>query len=317
MPLVPTNYPDLIAARGVPVNVVDGWESRGSSADHVAVVLHHTASSDKESPSSCANYCFLGAEYAPDYNVLVDRTGVAWVGAREKSNSSGDISSVALNEALRGEASCVSAGQRGLGDDTSANSKLFAISAQNNGVGETWGDDLVYGINVCAAVALECLGLAHAGYVTQHRVLTARKIDNCGGNCPYDFQPGINEVLRGGGATPQPEPEEPEMWTIVAEVPAGTGRDDVGALTLALPANRKSARLQMYCACDPKEGVSLWAAQCLNGKKFGMWSKGNTWEQWLTGSKPFDVDLMPEAYAISFQHMGGTKAPLTVSVSGT
>jgi len=134
---------------------------------------------------------------------------------------------------------------------------------------------------------------------------------DCGLQLPWD-------VVLGGGAAPEPpKPEEPEMWTIVSEVPPGTGRGDVGTLVLALPVNRKSARLQMYAACDPSEGVSLWAAQCLSGKKFGMWSKGNTWELYLNGSKQFLVDLMPEAYAIELHHMGGTKAPLTVSVSGT
>jgi hypothetical protein len=126
-------------------------------------------------------------------------------------------------------------------------------------------------------------------------------------------------VLGGAAPTP-PKPEEEEMWTIVGEVPVGEGRDNAGSLYLALPANRKSARLQMYCGADASGGVSLWAAQCLNGKKFGMWSKGNTWEQWLNGQKPFVVDLMPEAYAIQFSHMGGNGRPtavLTVSVSGT
>src|SRR5215467_12801629 len=114
MSLVPSDYPARVASYGVPVQVLDGWMNRGGSADQQAVVLHHTASSDKESPSSCANYVFYKAQYAPDYNVLVDRTGVAWIGARLKSNSSGNISGTALNEALRGQAGCVSASQRGL-----------------------------------------------------------------------------------------------------------------------------------------------------------------------------------------------------------
>jgi hypothetical protein len=132
-----------------------------------------------------------------------------------------------------------------------------------------------------------------------------------GPNFPWD------RVVGGSAPGPTPPPQEvDEMWVVDGLVPAGTGRGDAGTLTLALPQGRKSARLLMYCGGPVGEGVSLWAAQTLNGKKFGMWNKGNTWEMWLTAQKPFTVDLMPEAYTIEFSHMGGTKAPLAVSVAG-
>lgn len=226
MTLVPTNFPDLVAARGVPVNVIAGWETRGSSADHDAVCLHHTASSSNESPSSCANYLFVAAGDAPLYNVLVDRYGTAWIGAREKSNNAGQISSVALAEARSGRAGATSAGARGLADDTSANANLFAIAAQNNGTGESWSDELVDGIAVVAAVALECLGIADAGYVTQHRVLTARKIDNCGDACPYDFQPSIAAALGGRG---MPEDDMPTGAQTITRTRGGAGYYIVGS----------------------------------------------------------------------------------------
>jgi hypothetical protein len=132
-----------------------------------------------------------------------------------------------------------------------------------------------------------------------------------GPNFPWDV------VLSGAAPAPQPKPEEAEMWTVTGEVPAGKDRDSPGTATFALPANRKSARLQMYAPCPPSEGVSLWAAQCLSGKNHGLWGGGNTWEQWLNGSKPFDVDLSASVYAVTFKHMGGTAAPLTIAISGT
>jgi hypothetical protein len=199
MPLVPTDYPTRLAQRGLTVHVQSGWESRGGSADHKAVVLHHTASSSGTSPKSDADYCTSGASDAPLYNVLVDRNGEAWVLARKKSNSSGKISGTALNEVLAGKAGATSAAARGLSDTTSANDRLWAVSAQNNGTGEHWSDALNRGMAICAAVALECLGLESAGYVTQHRVLTARKIDCCGDACPADFQPLVTQYLSGGG----------------------------------------------------------------------------------------------------------------------
>jgi hypothetical protein len=312
MAIIGTDFPDRLARAGLVVHVLEGWESRGDTANHKAVVLHHTASSSSESPSSCANYSLVANEH---YNVICDRNGEVWVGNRNESDSSGKISSVALNEAHRGQAGHVSAVDRGLGDDTSSNSTLFAVSAQNNGVGEHWSDQLVHAIYVTAAVALEALGIPDAGYTTQHRVLTARKIDNCGDACPYDFQPGIRNELDGDG--PDPPKGEPDMWTLEGQCPAGDSRSDYGVLQIALPAGRKSARVQLYVDCEPDDGVSLWACANLKGKNHGLWSGGNTWELWVPGRNPQAVDVTGSAYAVSFHHMGGTKAPLLVSISGT
>jgi hypothetical protein len=198
--LVPTDYPQRLAARGLDVNVYAGWESHGGGADHRAVVLHHTASSSGTPPKADADYCHSGADASPLYNVLVDRAGVVWLLAREKSNSSGDISGVALNEALEGRADLTPAAVRYLPDTTSNNGALFAICGQNNGTGEHWSAALLDAMTVCAAVALECLGLAHAGYVTTHRALTARKIDPDGPGCPDDWHSPINAALGGAPA---------------------------------------------------------------------------------------------------------------------
>jgi hypothetical protein len=174
--LVGTDFPDRCRDLGVPVNVVGDWANHGSSADHGAVVFHWTASSAHESPSSCANYCAFGKGY-PLYNVLMDRTGVAWLLARERSESSGDISGTALNETLNGHANVDSAASRGLPDTTSANSRLFAISVQNDGVGEPWSEAMIENTSRVCAAALEALGLNNVGYLAHHTSLTARKID--------------------------------------------------------------------------------------------------------------------------------------------
>jgi hypothetical protein len=199
MPLVPTDFAERLAARGLNVKVLKGWDTHGKSADHQAVVLHHTASSSSTRPEDDAAACHHGTDVAPLYNVLVDRTGVVWLLARKKANSSGDISSIALNEVLDGRAGVVSAGARKLVDDTTANAKLFSIAAQNNGVGEDWSDALVDSVCIVAAEALIAFGTPDSGFVTQHRVLTKRKIDCCGGNCPTDdFQSLITTALKAG-----------------------------------------------------------------------------------------------------------------------
>jgi hypothetical protein len=315
MPLVPTDFPSRLAARGLSVQVFSDWTTCGGSADQRAVVLHHTASSSSASPSSDAAYCHHGPSDAPLYNVLVDRTGVVWLLARNKANSSGKISGTALNEAKSGRAGPVSAIDRGLGDTTSDNAGLFAIAAQNNGVGEPWSAALVNAMNITAAVALECLGIPNAGYVTQHRVLTARKIDCCGDACPYDFQPGIATAL--AGTTPTPPPVEVrDMWTTHKDLPAGESRDKPSSITIGLPAGRKSASVTIYCPCDPKEGASLWGAVDYVGTKQGLWGAGKTWEQYLPGQKAQTITLAASAQAIELQHMGGTKTAVTVTLSG-
>ena len=307
MPLIPTDYPQRVAARGVPVQVLAGWESRGSSADHRAVVLHHTASSDRESPSSCANYVFLAAQYAPDYNVLVDRTGTAWIGAREKSNSSGKISSVPLNEARAGRAGSVSAVQRGLGDDTSDNEGLFAIAAQNNGIGEPWGDAMCNAIAQVAAEALQCLGLAHAGYITQHRVLTARKVDNCGDACPYDWQTLVQAAL--AGTKPGP-PQEADMWSQTLTIdPGDTGQ-------LAVPRGAKDVVLRVTVTrpdkTDGKGGTRVTAnGITLDAKTAAYYS-----ELWLGSYQTKDVNVDSAKIAgVGVANKGD--AQINATISGT
>lgn len=312
MALVPSDFPQRLAARGLAVQCFGDWTTCGGSADHRAVVLHHTASGASTRPEDDAAYCHHGTSDAPLYNVLVDRTGVVWLLAREKSNSSGKISSTPLSEAYAGKAGCVSASQRGLSDNTSANGNLFAIAAQNNGTGEPWSSAMVNAINQVAAEACSCLGL-HAGHVTQHRVLTARKIDNCGDHCPQDFQPGVAAAM---GRGPAPSPEV-DMWIVEGILPAGESRDKRTNLQLPLPPDRKSAKLTLYCDAEPSEGHSLWGAQNLNGTNFGAWDNGKQWELWVPGRYPVVSGILPESWAIHLQSYGGTKSPLLVTCSGT
>ena len=139
---------------------------------------------------------------------------------REKANSSGKISGLALEEALEGHAGAVTAAARGLTDTTSNNALLFAIAAQNDGVGEWWSNELLEAMAICAAVALAELGL-EVGHVTQHRVLTARKVDPSGPNSPADWHPLVAEA--GGGE------EMPKGAQMMATTPSGDGYWVVGS----------------------------------------------------------------------------------------
>jgi len=219
--LVPADFPDLLAAAGLAVNVYQDWRGLGSTADHRAIVLHHTASNKNTNPKSDADYCHSGSDDSPLYNVLVDRDGVVWLLAQEKANSSGKISGTALDEAVAGRADLTPAAVRGLSDTTSNNGALFAIAAQNDGVGEDWGDALVDAMVTCARVTLDCLGLAHAGYVTTHRALTARKIDPCGDGCPDDWH-ALIDAQKGSD-------EMPSGAQMMAATPSGAGYWIVGS----------------------------------------------------------------------------------------
>jgi hypothetical protein len=121
-----------------------------------------------------------------------------------------------------------------------------------------------------------------------------------------------------GGTTPKPEPEEvEEMFVISDTCPAGESRDDYGILQVGLPYGRKTARVDLYVDCDPKDGVSAWACRNLDGQNQGLWSNGKDWELWIPGRKRTSVEVPNSAWGIQVRHMGGTKAALLVTVSGT
>lgn len=305
MAKAPADFPDRLAAAGLRVHVFDDWYGLGGDADHRAVVLHHTASSARAAPADDAAYCHHGSGDSPLYNVLVDRTGECWILAGDKSNSSGQISSVALDEVHAGRAGSVSAADRGLRDDTSSNASLFAISAQNDGTTEPWSAALIDAMALCSAVTLEVLGLERAQFVTLHRVLTGRKVDPSGPGCPYDWQPVIT-AARGGGM------EVPDMWTIERQVDAGTG-ERPGDLIIGLPALRKSARVTLFVNGEG-DGASLWASQSGTGP-IGLWDGGNQWELWLPNNYPVDSEVSPDATQIRVQNRG-TAGPVSVTVYG-
>lgn len=314
MPKVPSNYPDLLAQAGLRVHVYGDWYGLGGDADHCAIALHHTASSASTAPADDAAYCHHGSQDSPLYNVLVDRHGECWLLASDKSNNAGKISSVALGEAKAGRAGAVSASERRLADDTSSNAELFGISGQNDGSGEVWSDALVHAMSTCAAVTLDVLGL-HAGHVSQHRVLTARKVDPCGPACPYDWQPLITAAQGGRG----PIPEVREMWTIERQLPAGKSKAEPGDLVIGLPGSRGQTEVHLFldAGSDQSVGASLWAAQIFEGGAMGLWDDGKQWELWIPSQMNIGSFVNAASSQIRLQHYGPADRPITVTLSGT
>ena len=176
--LVPLDFPDRLAQRGLQVAVITGWEKRGKPADHRAGVLHHTASNVKATDDATVAGHLKGKPdvSGPLCNVTIGRGGVVYVLARLASNNSGKISPVAFQEACAGKANLTKAADRGLEDSGGENSHLFGIECCNNGVGEAWSNQMVHNAAVVAAVVCECLGWTEKRWTT-HRALTERKID--------------------------------------------------------------------------------------------------------------------------------------------
>jgi hypothetical protein len=175
---VPVDLPDRLAARGLRVSVIAGWETRGKPADHRAGVLHHTASNVNASVQGEVSGHINGKAGVPGplCNVTIGRDGVVYVLARFASNNAGKINPSAYQEACAGNANLTPASQRGLGDSGSQNSHLFGIECCNNGVGEPWSPAMIAATATVAAVVSSCLGWSEKHWTT-HRALTKRKID--------------------------------------------------------------------------------------------------------------------------------------------
>jgi N-acetylmuramoyl-L-alanine amidase-like protein len=129
-----------------------------------------------------------------------------------------------------------------------------------------------------------------------------------GPNFPWDYVTT--------GAPPKPPPEEVDMWTTHKDLPAGENRGNPQTIQIGLPLNRKSATVTLYTGCAPSEGASLWGAIGYTGTKQGLWGGGNTWELFVPGQKPIATTLPNSAQSIEIHHMGGTKAPLAITISG-
>jgi hypothetical protein len=140
----------------------------------------------------------------------------------------------------------------------------------------------------------------------------------CPGSHTRARRDAIYAVVKGTSApAPGPTPEVVEMWTEARVCPAGTDRNNAGGLQVGLPWGRKSSRVDLYVDCAASEGVALWACQNLEGKNHGLWSGGNQWELWVPGRKLIGVEVSTSVRGLTFAHMGGTTAPLLVTVSGT
>jgi hypothetical protein len=125
-----TDLADVLRAAGIPVVEQDGWQSRARSSGGFAdgrpwcVMWHHTASAPGADPASDAHYCSYTATDKPITNILLDRTGTAWICAAGATNTNG-----------KGYAHTFS---KGTVPDDSMNTYAIGVEIQNSGVGEQY-----------------------------------------------------------------------------------------------------------------------------------------------------------------------------------
>lgn len=173
----------VLVQRGV--TPMHGWRNAGGSVFRPqGIAIHHTAGSQHGGPTASLNVVCDGRQDVPPplCNLYVSRAGGLFIVSGNKANHAGKCSSVALAEVAAGKVgvSTGSAKDRGLHDDTVGNISLYGIEVENDGTGnEPWPAAVV------DTVARACAALCRAnhwsvGHITEHRKLTARKVDPVG-----------------------------------------------------------------------------------------------------------------------------------------
>lgn len=164
-----TQVVDVLRAAGVQVAVNDineGWErrSRGSGgfdAAPLGICWHHTASS--ASVNNDLNYMIHNCPDAPVGNMLLARDGVVWPIAAGAANTQGKGGPTTFS--------------RGTVPLDQGNTRMWAIEAQNNGVGEQWPQVQIDAYFACNEALAGMFGNMVTDCVSHHFYAPTRKID--------------------------------------------------------------------------------------------------------------------------------------------
>jgi hypothetical protein len=156
-----------IADAGVAVLEYDGWESRARSSGGYAdgrpwcVMWHHTASDAH--PADDAAYCAEGSPDAPICNVLIDRTGTAWVIAAGATNTNGKGYALSFS--------------RGTVPDDQMNTYAVGVEICNTGTGEPYPQAQIDAAFAVSLAITNGLGLEPTDAAQHHDWAPDRKID--------------------------------------------------------------------------------------------------------------------------------------------
>jgi N-acetylmuramoyl-L-alanine amidase len=180
--------PDALRRYGLTVELVPGWETRGSDAFNPrGSVAHHTAGPRTGDRPSLA-ICVRGRSDLPGplCQVFLCRHGHAIVVAAGRANHAG-----------RG-------GWRGL----VGNSSVFGCEAEDDGDG-TWTQAQLWAYPRVHAAFHSLPGMADAGYCCGHKEWTSRKPDP-GGIAMSDFRSQVADLCAGVEPLPLPIPANQE-----------------------------------------------------------------------------------------------------------
>lgn len=229
--------PHKIAEYGVPVKLVSGWETRGSSVfNPQGVVCHHTASAAGSDHPALGIVTHGRSDLpGPLAQVLLARNGDAYIVASGRANHAG------------------SGGYRGL----YGNSSVLGIEAENNGVGEPWSQNQIRSYHrICAAM---CSAIGRdASWVCGHKEWTSRKIDPAGINM-NDFRVFVQQVIITGGDDIMTEAQMNKLGDWMQDQRELLYKDLTGPkspIMKALFANRKLEEKRMQAIVD-EAGLDL------------------------------------------------------------
>lgn len=183
-----------LAAQGIPVIFEEGWEDRGRPGSFTpqGVVCHHTATGS------------LGKDY-PSLNLVRDG----------RADLNGPLAQFGIGR-LTGTVFVIAAGKAnhaGPGGfaHLSGNNNVWGIEAENNGIGEKWGPEILRSyVALCAALA------RHTGFgadlVIAHREWSTEGKPDPTGIDMDDFRRKVGEALANIKTTKETERGDSSMF---------------------------------------------------------------------------------------------------------
>lgn len=180
---------DVLAAAGVDVEAVEGWETRGKQGfAPEGILVHHTAG-PKRGDAPSLSLCVKGRPDVPGplCHIVLARSGKAHLVTANIANHAGLGAAEVLDLVRADEPVDDDARARRYRDSVSGNPFLYGIEVENSGVpGDVYPDAQIDALGrICAALC------QHHGFspnrIIHHRQWTSRKVDMSFRGCVRDL----------------------------------------------------------------------------------------------------------------------------------
>lgn len=170
-----------LKAYNVPVKKTKGWQRRGRTGlwEPQGLLNHHTASNRRAGNMPALGIVRDGRSDLPGplANFLGARDGTIVFVAKGRCNHAGE-----------------GGPERGIPED-SGNAYLLGLEAENDGIGEKWGDKLYLSMVVLNALIMLRLKKKGPYMAFDHREWTSRKIDRAGINSD-EFRDDVRKQMK-------------------------------------------------------------------------------------------------------------------------